>query len=269
MIARRQVLAELASAGVLRGRRWILRNVSLTLPAHTISAVIGPNGSGKSTLAKLLTGQIWPSEGSARVHDGKRLVAAGTGRSAVRVVQPSAPLDFESALTVRQIIWTGFFGTLGLYQRPTRTMQRRTDALIASIGLQQVGDNPYGQLSTGERVRTLIARAMAIRPRLLVLDEPTTGLDLLAREQVMMTIGRVVRRSRNTAILLITHHVEELPPQTKQVMILARGKVIASGEPSAILTGQTLSRAYGVKVEVHHRHGRYYTTVHPHAWREL
>ena len=110
---------------------------------------------------------------------------------------------------------------------------------------------------------------MAIRPRLLVLDEPTTGLDLLARERVMMAIGRVVRHSRKTAVLLITHHVEELPPRTAQVTVLARGRAIASGMPSAVLRSETLSRAYGVKVEVHHRHGRYYTTVHPHAWREL
>lgn len=265
----KEVLAELKSASVARGRRWILRDANLTLPARSVSAVIGPNGSGKSTLAKLLTGQLWPSEGTAMVHDGTALVPAGTGRSAVRVVQPSAPLDFEPDLTVRQIIWTGFFGTLALYNRPTRAMQQRADILIRSIGLGEVGDSPYGQLSTGERVRTLIARAMAVRPRLLVLDEPTTGLDLLAREQVMLAIGNVIRHSRSTAVLLITHHVEELPPQTSQVMVLSRGKVIASGTPSAVLKGPILTRAYGVKVEVHHRHGRYYTTVHPHAWREL
>jgi iron complex transport system ATP-binding protein len=187
----------------------------------------------------------------------------------VRVVQPSAPLEFEPALTVRQIIWTGFFGTLALYQNPTCAMQRRTDALISAIGLEEVGDSAYGLLSTGERVRTLIARAMAIRPRVLVLDEPTTGLDLLAREQVMKTIARIVRTSRNTAILLITHHVEELPPQALQVMVLSRGKVVANGDASAVLRSETLTRAYGVKVEVHHRHGRYYTSVHPHAWKEL
>ena len=170
---------------------------------------------------------------------------------------------------MRQIIWTGFFGTLALYDRPTKAMQRRTEALIEAIGLEEVGDSEYGLLSTGERVRTLIARAMAVRPRLLVLDEPTTGLDLLAREQVMLTISKVLRRARETAVLLITHHVEELPAATSQVLVLSKGRALACGEPSSVLNARVLSRAYGVKVEVHHRHGRYYTSVHPHAWREL
>jgi iron complex transport system ATP-binding protein len=261
-----EISARLSSAGVRRGRRWILKGASWELQRGAVSAVIGPNGSGKSTLARLLAGHLWPTEGSAELADESQLVPAGTMRSQVRLVQPSSPLDFEPNLTTRQVILTGFFGTLGLYDRPTGGMTRRASSLIGAIGLLQVADAPYGLLSTGEKVRAQIARAMAVRPGLLILDEPTNGLDLLAREQVLLTIGRTARKSRGTTILLITHHVEELPPQTREVLLLAKGRMVASGAPAKILNAATLSRAYGVKVEVHCRHGRYYTTVHPRAW---
>ena len=264
-------LVRLVNVGVKRGRRWILRGVNWELQCGTLNAVIGPNGSGKSTLARVLSGNLWPTEGEALYSEGQggEALSAAEIRTHARVVQPASPLDFDPNTPASQIILTGFFGTLSLYDTPTAAMRRRAVRLIAAVGLERVADSPYGQLSTGEKVRTQIARAMAIRPPLLILDEPTNGLDLLAREQVLSTIGRLIRQSRQTTTLMITHHVEELPPQTAQVMILARGRMLCSGTPAEILRSQTLSRAYGVKVEVHHRHGRYYTTVHPQAWAKL
>ena len=133
----------------------------------------------------------------------------------------------------------------------------------------EVADSEYGLLSTGEKVRALIGRALAIRPRLLILDEPTNGLDLLAHEQVLMTVSRISRRARDMAVVMITHHLEELPPETKQVLVLRAGRAIAQGTPAEALRSDIMSRAYGVKVEVHRLQGRFYTTVHPRAWQEL
>lgn len=266
---KRVVAAKVSNAGVRRGRRWILKGVDWELSQGTVNAVIGPNGSGKSTLARLLAGVVWPTEGQAQLAGEEGLAAAGTLRNQVRVVQPVTPLDFESTLTTRQIILTGFFGTLALYARPTGGMRLRTASLIRAMGLERVADSEYGTLSTGEKVRTLIARAMAVRPAMLILDEPTNGLDLLAREQVLMTVGRMARQSRGTTMLLITHHVEELPPETDQVLVLSAGRVVGCGPTKDVLQAKLLSKAYGVHVEVHHRHGRYYTTVHPKAWAKL
>ena len=262
-------LVRLVNMGVKRDRRWILRGVNWELECGTLNAVIGPNGSGKSTLARVLSGQLWPTEGESLYSDGSEVLSATEIRNRARVVQPAAPLDFDPNTPVRKIILTGFFGTLSLYDTPTAAMRRRAARMIGAVGLERVADSPYGLLSTGEKVRTQIARAVAIRPGLLILDEPTNGLDLLAREQVLSTIGRLILHSRQTTTLMITHHVEELPPQTAQVMILARGRMLCSGIPGEILRAEVLSRAYGVKVEVHHRHGRYYTTVHPQAWAKL
>lgn len=266
---KRETLVKVDCAGVMRSHRWILQGASWELPAGSLSAVLGPNGSGKSTLARLMAGQIWPTRGEVLLRTNGAYEPAAVAKRLVRTVQPSAPLDFDPSLTAAQIVLTGFFGTLGIYDRPTPTMRRRAAALLDTIGLGAVGDSPYGIMSTGEKVRTLIARAMAVRPRLLILDEPTSGVDLLARERVLATIRRLLRTSRGTAVLLITHHVEELPPETQQVLVLAGGVVIAQGTPADVLTGDVLSKAYGVAVEVHRHHGRYYTTVHPTAWRDL
>ncbi len=260
---------DVKDACVVRGQRWILRPVSLQLRAGTLTGVVGPNGSGKSTLARLMAGQLWPTLGEVLIHSGRRLQPAAVAKQHVRTVQPSAPLDFDPHLSATQIVLTGFFGTIGLYHAPTAAMRRRGASLLQTLGLGHVAASPYGILSTGEKVRTQIARAMAIRPGLLILDEPTSGLDLLARERVLATIRRLLRTVRDTAILLITHHIEELPPETKQVLLLSDGQTIGQGMPEDVFTAQRLGRAYGVQVEVHRHHDRFYTTVHPSAWKAL
>ena len=264
-----EAIASLNDVSVRRGRRMILRHVSMELHNRSMSAIVGPNGSGKSTLARLLAGQLWPTEGSVVFRSNGAVVSAAAVRHLTRLVQPSAPLDFAPTLTPRQIILTGFFGTLDLYDKPGRAMLRRTDALLEALSLTKVAENPYGLMSTGEKVRALIGRALAIRPKLLILDEPTTGLDLLAREQVLMTVSKILVRSRDMAVVMITHHVEELPPETQQAMVLKQGSVIAHGPPAAVLRGETLTRAFGVKVEVRQHQGPFYTTVHPRAWEKI
>jgi iron complex transport system ATP-binding protein len=266
---KRDALVRVQDAGVARAGRWILRGVSLDIRPGELCAALGPNGSGKSTLARLLSGQNWPSEGRVVMRDGAKWTPTPVVQDRVRIVQPAAPLDFDPTLSAREVVLTGFFGTLGLYRRPTQRMEQRATALMATVGLSEVVGNEYGLLSTGEKVRAQIARAMAIHPGLLILDEPTSGLDLLARERVLATVRRVVKHSRKTAVVLITHHVEELPPETSEVLVLSRGRVVGQGAPDQVLRSEVLSRAYGVDVEVHQHHGRFYTTVHPRAWGEL
>ena len=123
-------------------------------------------------------------------------------------------------------------------------------------------------------MRTLIARALAMRPRLLLLDEPTAGLDLLAREQVLATVQRLfepgaVKEGPPPTVLLITHHVEELPPATSQVLLLSQGRVAASGTPGQVLRADVLSPVYGCPLEVRRQGGRFYVEVHPAAWEDL
>ena len=264
---------ELTGAGVRRGESWILRGIDWLVPAGAAAAILGPNGSGKSTLARILACHLWPTEGEATVLGG-RLGDANLldVRRSIRLVQAAGPYDVEPALTAREVVITGFFGTIGLYDVFTDAMAAEADRLLGQVGLAHVAGHAYSTLSSGERVRALIARALAVRPGLLLLDEPTAGLDLLAREQVLATVQRLFEgadAAGRPTVVMITHHVEELPPATSHVLLLSEGRVAAAGTPEQVLRSDVLSRAYDFRVDVRRSNGRYYVEVHPSAWEQL
>ena len=264
---------ELRSVGVRRGESWILRGVDWSVPAGACAAILGPNGSGKSTLARILACHLWPTEGDTTILTG-RLGDANLPevRRAIRLVQPAGPYDVDPALAARDVVLTGFFGTIGLYGAVTDAMAAEADRLLNQVGLSHVASHAYATLSSGERVRALIARALAVRPGLLLLDEPTAGLDLLAREQVLATVQRLFDTPESTnrpTVVMIAHHVEELPPATSHVLLLAGGRPAALGTPEQVLRADVLSRAYEFEVQVRRSNGRYYVEVHPRAWEQL
>jgi iron complex transport system ATP-binding protein len=219
----------------------------------------------------VISGYLWPSSGEVSV-DGHRFgeVDINELRKSIRLVQPAGPYDVDGELTVREVVLTGAFGTIGLFHEPTSDDVCRADQLIDQVGLPQVRHRPHATLSSGERVRSLIARALMHRPRLLILDEPTAGLDLLAREQVLATVQSLLNDPRHApTVLMITHHVEELPPATANVLLLDQGQVAAQGTPAEVLRTDVLSRVYRCPLNVINRSGRYYVQVDPSAWSEL
>jgi len=262
----------LSNVGLRRGETWILRGVNWSVPAGACAAILGPNGSGKSTLTRILACHYWPTEGESSVLGSQfgdaNLIEL---RKSIRLVQPAGPYDIDGELTARQAVLTGFFGTIGLYDPTDAAMHEQADQLLTQVGLSHVASHAYGTLSNGEKVRTLIARALVREPRLLLLDEPTAGLDLLAREQVLATVQALFEDPHTPppTVVMITHHVEELPPATSRVLLLDSGKAAADGLPREVLTDETLSRIYRCPVKVRVNEGRHYVEVHPTAWREL
>jgi iron complex transport system ATP-binding protein len=262
----------LSGVGMKRGERWILRDINWTVPAGSCCAILGPNGSGKSTLTRILAAHTWPSTGSATVLDGTfGETSLPELRHSIRLVQAAGPYDVEPELTAREVVETGFFGTLGLYADVDEVTAREADALLAQVGLSHVASQPYGTLSSGERVRSLIARALAARPKLLLLDEPTSGLDLLAREQVLATVQSLFDSDDRTppTVVFITHHVEELPPATSHVLLLDNGAAAASGAPGDVLRSDVMSAVYRCPLDVRYADGRWSVHVHPGAWEGL
>jgi iron complex transport system ATP-binding protein len=267
----KQPAIDLRHVGVRRGERWILRDINWTVPAGSCAAVLGPNGSGKSTLARILCGYIWPTSGEVLI-DGNRFGETDlTGlRHSIRLVQSAGPYDVDGELTARQVVLTGLFGTIGLFDPVTNAQAAHADQLLETVGLSQVCDHRYNTLSSGERVRALIARALIIRPRLLLLDEPTAGLDLLAREQVLATVQSLLsHHAPPPTIVLITHHVEELGPATSDVLLLSDGTIAAHGSPAHVLREEVLSRVYRCPLRVHVEDDRYYVRVDPGGWGML
>jgi iron complex transport system ATP-binding protein len=273
MTQHQQPAIRLSDVGLRRGQMWILRGIDWEVPAGSCAAILGPNGSGKSTLARILACHYWPTEGESAVL-GAQFGDANLLdlRKSIRLVQPAGPYDIDSELTARQVVLTGFFGTLGLYDATDPAMEEETDRLLDQVGLGHVGDHVYATLSSGEKVRSLIARALVRQPRLLLLDEPTAGLDLLAREQVLATVQALFDTGADNpppTVVFITHHVEELPPATSHVLLLDGGRAAASGTPDQVLRDEVLSPVYRCPVEVRRREGRFYVEVHPSAWGEL
>jgi iron complex transport system ATP-binding protein len=266
-----QLAIELRKVSVKRGGRAILKNISWSISAGSYAAILGPNGSGKSTLARVIMGQMWPSGGDVSVL-GEKFGETDLNhlRESIRLVQSSAVVEFDPEETTLNIVLTGFFGTVGLYDPITPAMRRRALLLLNRIGLKKEKLQPYRTLSSGERMRCLIARALVVEPRLLILDEPTAGLDLLAREQVLVTVQQLVRRSKPPpAVLMITHRVEDLLPETSQVLLLEDGKVVANGPPGRVLRPDILSKVYRCPVRVSRRGGRFWLQVHPSAWKGI
>jgi len=262
--------AILRNVGLRRGEKWILRGIDWTIPAGGCVGLLGPNGSGKSTLARILGCYLWPTEGECSIL-GEPFGRANLPelRKRIRMVQPAGPYEVDSTLTARQVVLTGFFATLGFYDSPTPAMQATAERLLAMVGLDHVADHVYATLSSGERMRNLLARALVSEPSLLLLDEPTSGMDILGREQVLATIESLTRSAAGITIVLITHHVEELPPATSRVLLLSEGRVAAEGSPADVLRSEILSKVYRCPVEVSSTAGRYYLQVHPEAWKNL
>jgi len=260
----------ISGVGVMRDQRWILRDITWSVPAGKCAAVLGPNGSGKSTLARILAGHLWPTAGSVTVL-GETFgeVDLFELRKQIRLVQPAGPYDIDPMLTAVEAILTGYFGSLGLYRETTDAMQHEARRLLKLVGLHAIENHTYQTMSSGERVRCLIARALVTKPRLLILDEPTAGLDLRAREQVLATTQQLFDDANPPTVLIITHHVEELPPATAKVLLLSEGKSAAVGTPQEVLKPEILSKVYRCPVQVRQSAGRFYLEVHPDAWRGM
>jgi len=169
------------------------------------------------------------------------------------------------------VVVSGYFSALTIgYVTPTGEQWEHSRHLLDQVGLGAQASQNYFTLSTGQRMRCLIARALVRRPELLILDEPTTGLDLPAREAVLATLSRLHKEPHGPAMITVTHHLEELLPDTQNVLLLSReGMTVASGRPEKVLTDANLSAAYGVAIHVTHKNGRYHAHVDPSTWAEL
>ncbi|AMV37105.1 ABC transporter ATP-binding protein [Planctomyces sp. SH-PL62] len=256
--------------GVYRQGRWILKDVDWNVPAGACVAVLGPNGCGKSTLTRVVSGYLWPTEGTVSVlGEAFGSVNLHELRESLRLVQPTGMAEPDPEMSALEVAETGAFGTVGLYREATAEIRAEAERLLATVGLRAVMKTPYQNLSSGERIRCLMARAMVRKPRLLLLDEPTSGLDLLAREQVLATIQSLHDQDDPPTVVLITHHLEELPPAVSRVLVLQDGRVAAEGDPESVLRSDLLSEVYQCPLEVVRADGRYYSRVSPGAWSSL
>lgn len=251
-------LLRLSHVDVVRTDRYLLRDISFEVNASEQWAVIGPNGAGKSTLLGLLGARTHPTHGRAEVL-GRRMgrVDVRELRTYIGHVDPRHPL--QSPLRVHDIVLTGATNTTELIPRwrPTAEQLTLTRQLIELLGLGARRDDPWPILSQGERGRALIARALMPQPRLLLLDEPATGLDLAAREQLVTGLAQLHDDHPDLATVLVTHHLEDMPATISHALLLRDARIVAQGPADDVLTSEAVSRCFDHPITITRTGGRW------------
>jgi iron complex transport system ATP-binding protein len=263
-------ILELTHATLIRGRRPVLDDISLRIEAGEHTAILGPNGAGKTSLLRMLT-----------LDDRPRLAENGVpalrlfGREKWDITELRARLgvvtgDLDSTFGLEtsggrvsglDTAVSGLFGSHGVFahHHVTDAMREQARAALTRVEAPHLAAKPLNEMSTGERRRVLIARALVTRPDALVLDEPTTGLDLVARHRFMETIRRLTHEG--TTLILITHHVDEIVPEMQRVVLLREGRIAYAGAPADALTGARLTEVYGAPLAVERSAGYYHVRV--------
>lgn len=243
---------------LVRDGKVLLDSVSLTVRSGEHWALLGANGAGKSTLLGLLGAVRHPTRGAVEVL-GRTIgrVDLRELRTLLGHVDPRHPL--RSPLTVNEVVLTGLTNSVEPVPRWTAgpEQRERAERLLKMLGMGGKEKSRWPSLSQGERGRTLIARALMPQPRLLLLDEPATGLDLAAREQLLDSLDALREEHPELATVLVTHHLEELPASTTHAMLLRGGRCVASGSADEVLTTDQVSDCFGHPVRIARTDGRW------------
>ena len=252
-------VAKLDSVSVVRDTKPILSNISWTIDSSERWVIVGPNGAGKTTLLSLLASLAHPTSGSVTV------LGETLGNTDVFELRPR--VGFASSDMARRIpadesvlnaVLTAAWGVTGRWQESYEDIDlRRANRVLQEWKLDHLADHVMGTLSDGERKRVQIARSVMTDPELLLLDEPAGSMDLGSREDVVEMLDHFASEPSAPAMVMVTHHVEEIPPGFTHLLVLAAGSLVAQGPIRETMTGDILSEAFGRPLSVTHNAGRY------------
>jgi iron complex transport system ATP-binding protein len=250
---------------IVRDGRALLSDVDWTVTVGERWVLIGPNGSGKTTLLQIAGARLHPSRGTIEIL-GQRLGSSDwrAVRAQVGFVSGSVVRSLRPSLDALDIVVTGKHGALEPWWHTYTDADRaRALELMALTGVDALADRPFGVISEGERQQVLLARMLMAEPGLLLLDEPFAGLDLGARERLLARLSGLAADPGTPPMILVTHHVEEIPPGTTHALVLAGGRVITSGPIEHALTTEALSTAFDFPVELGQEGARWWCRAHP------
>jgi len=227
--------------------------------------MLGPNGSGKTTLAQIASLRLHPTTGTVRVL-GTELGKADIRPMLSRVGYAAARLadQLRPELPVSDVVMTALHGALEpWWHRYDASDRKQATASLEHVGVGHLSAQSFGSLSSGERQRVLIARAMMTNPEMLILDEPTAALDLGGREEFVATLDRLSADGSQLPIVLITHHVDEIPSSFTHGLLIADGEIRVKGQLDEVLTSANLSETFGLKLNLERRSGRWAAWADP------
>ncbi|GGX94157.1 ABC transporter ATP-binding protein [Streptomyces hiroshimensis] len=250
---------ELVDVSVVREGRALVDQVSWSVKEGERWVILGPNGAGKTTLLNVASSYLFPTTGTVKVL-GEKLGAVDVFELRPRIGVAGIALadKLPRSQTVLETVLTAAYGMTATWQESYEEVdEQRARAFLDVLGMTDLLERKFGTLSEGERKRTLIARAMMTDPELLLLDEPAAGLDLGGREDLVRRLGRLARDPLAPSMIMVTHHVEEIPAGFTHVLMIRQGKVLAAGPVELELTSRNLSHCFGLPLVVERRGDRW------------
>jgi iron complex transport system ATP-binding protein len=250
---------EFSHVSVRRGNKVIVDDVTWDVDDGERWVVLGPNGAGKTTIIQLAAGRMFPTRGTVAVL-GERLGAVDVAELRTRVGFASAALAERIPGTekVLDVVLTAAYGMTGRWREEYDEADvERAHELLAAFGVGGLAERRFATLSEGERKRAQVARSLMSDPELLILDEPASGLDLGGREVLLGALADLAVDAHAPILILVTHHVEEIPSGFTHGLLLRDGRVEAAGELGEVMTSDHLSRTFGMRLVVERRDGRY------------
>ncbi len=247
-------LIEIHDATIWRGSTRVFEGLNLDIEQHERVAILGPNGSGKTTLLKTINRELYPAarEGSYIHILGKDRWNVWELRKHIGVVSNDLHQRYEATTLAIEVVVSGFHSSIGVHgilaDRVTPDQITAATKTLAGLGIEELRDTPLKRMSSGQQRRCLLARALVHDPVTLILDEPTSGLDFAASFDYLARIRRLAREGRN--IVIVTHHLNEIPPEVDRVILLQEGRIAADGSKTEVLTSDILSSVYETPVRV-------------------
>ncbi|MBF4634064.1 ABC transporter ATP-binding protein [Agreia pratensis] len=253
------VVLQLSDVSVVRDTNPILSNLDWTVDGDERWVILGPNGAGKTTLLQIAAAMSHPSSGVATVLDGKLgQVDVFELRPRVGFASSAMARRFPADETVLNVVLTAAYSVTGRWNEDYEDVDlRRAHRVLAEWKLDHLENRLFGSLSDGEQKRVQIARSVMTDPELLLLDEPAASLDLGAREELLQLLGGYASSSESPAIVMVTHHVEEIPRGFTSALLVSGGRIVAAGPLAEVLTESNLEATFGLPITLTEIDGRY------------
>ncbi|MNO39135.1 putative ABC transporter ATP-binding protein YlmA [compost metagenome] len=245
-----------------RDTTMILREMNWEVKQGQHWCIVGLNGSGKTTMLNVVNGYIWPTTGQVEVLDHRfGDVDLRELRKRIGWVSTSLQQKLYGHQTALTIVLSGKFATIGLYDKTNEEDQKQAEELMEFLDCSSLAARTYDTLSQGQRQKVLIARALMANPDLLILDEPCTGLDIFAREQLLQMIEKITKQPGGPTLLYVTHHIEEITPCFTHTLLVKNGEIYKGDETENCLQSDVLSDFFDTPVEVQEHHNRKWLTL--------
>lgn len=247
-------LIDIRNATIWRGNTRVFDGLSLTIDRHERVAILGPNGSGKTTLLKTINRELYPVERQdswVRILGRERWNVWDLRRH-IGIVSHDLQQGYRPATTALEVVLSGFLSSIGVHgileDRIDEEQIAAAHDILEQLGIAELAATPLRSMSTGQQRRCLLGRALVHRPDTLILDEPTSGLDFAASFDYLARVRALAREG--CSIIIVTHHLNEIPPEVERVVVLDQGGIAADGPKASVLSPELLSRVYGTSVAV-------------------